>query len=111
MFAPTDAAFAKLPAGTVEALLKDKEKLASILTYHVSTSMDNPNRNGRTYTTLNGKEISVKVTVDTADSFIWGGQETPAKVVTRGIKADNGVIHVIDTVLIPYEGNVAPVHN
>ena len=73
--------------------------------------MDNPNRNGRTYVTVNGKEISCKVTVDTADSFMYGGQETPAKVVTRGIKCDNGVIHVIDQVLIPYEGNEAPLHH
>ena len=111
MFAPTDGAFAKLPAGTVEALLKDIPKLTSILTYHVTTSMDNPNRNGRTYTTVNGKEISVKVTVDTADSYIWGGQDKPALVTTRGVKCDNGVIHIIDEVLIPYEGNEAPVHN
>ena len=44
-------------------------------------------------------------------SFIWGGQETPALVSTMDIKCDNGYIHVIDDVLIPYEGIVAPLHN
>mmetsp|Transcript_21828 Transcript_21828/g.30131 ORF Transcript_21828/g.30131 Transcript_21828/m.30131 type:complete len:179 (+) Transcript_21828:93-629(+) len=111
VFAPTDAAFAKLPAGTVDALLKDIPKLTSILTYHVVSGVVNPNRNGKTFTTVNGKEISAKVTVDTADSFIWGGQDTPAKVEALNIKTDNGVIHVIDQVLIPYEGTEAPLHN
>lgn len=42
---------------------------------------------------------------------MYGGQEKPAKVVTMGIKCDNGVIHVIDQVLLPYEGNSPPLHN
>ena len=42
---------------------------------------------------------------------MWGGQDTPAKVVTKDIQCDNGLIHVIDQVLIPYEGDVAPQHN
>lgn len=93
VFAPTDAAFAKLPAGTVDgmnafqicsyisvlpfstlllyaqftALLKDIPKLTSILTYHVVAGKVRPTRNGKTYDTLNGKEISSKVTVDTTD--------------------------------------------
>ena len=112
VFAPNDAAFAKLPAGTVDALLKDIPKLASILTYHVVSGSVRPTRNGRSFDTVNGKEISVKVTVgDPVESFIWGGQENPAKVVAFDVKADNGVIHVIDQVLIPYEGSEAPVHN
>ena len=60
---------------------------------------------------MNGKEISAKVTVDTSESYIWGGQDTPAKVIKMDVKADNGVIHVIDQVLLPYEGNTAPQHN
>lgn len=111
VFAPTDEAFNKLPKGTVDALLKDIPKLKSILLYHVVGDVVSPRRNGKTYETLNGKEISVKVTVDTADSFMWGGQPNPAKVVTRDIACDNGVIHVIDQVLLPYEGNEAPLHN
>lgn len=95
----------------MDALLKDIPKLKSILLYHVVADSVRPTRNGRSYDTVNGKEISVKVTVDTADSFIWGGQETPAKVSAFDIKCDNGLIHVIDDVLIPYEGNIAPLHN
>jgi uncharacterized surface protein with fasciclin (FAS1) repeats len=113
VFAPTDAAFAKLPKGTVEALLKDIPKLKNILLFHVVKGEVNPNRNGKTFDTLlmGGdsfpKEISVKVTVgEPVQSLIWGGQDTPAVVVTAGVKADNGVIHVIDEVLIPYEGNI-----
>ena len=83
VFAPTDEAFAKLPAGTVEALLKDIPKLTDILTFHVVSGLQRPTRNGRTYDTLNpkdgGKELSVKVDL-TSQSFIWGGQDTPAKV-------------------------------
>lgn len=110
VFAPTDDAFAKLPAGTVDALLADIPKLKDILLYHVVNGEVNPNRNGKTFDTLQGKEISVKVTVDACDSLIWGGQERPAKV-SGSVKADNGLIHVIDEVLIPYEGTVAPLHN
>ena len=97
-------------------LLKDIPALTKILLFHVVSGVQKPNRNGRTYETLLvedsiPKELSVKVTVDTTESFIWGGQETPAKVVTMNIACDNGVIHVIDEVLIPYEGSVAPQHN
>jgi uncharacterized surface protein with fasciclin (FAS1) repeats len=83
VFAPTDEAFAKLPAGTVEALLKDIPKLTDILTFHVVSGLQRPTRNGRTFDTLNpkdgGKELSVKVTLN-SESYIWGGQDTPAKV-------------------------------
>jgi len=100
----------------MSGLLKDIPKLKKILLFHVVQGVQRPNRNGRSYETLlveNGfpKEISVKVTVDTTESFIWGGQENPAKVTAMSIAADNGVIHVIDEVLLPYEGDVAPVHN
>ena len=53
----------------------------------------------------------MKVTVDTVQSFIWGGQENPALVTALDVKCDNGLIHIIDTVLIPYEGTEAPQHN
>jgi uncharacterized surface protein with fasciclin (FAS1) repeats len=95
----------------LSALLKDIPKLTSILTYHVVADSVRPTRNGRTYDTVNGKEISVKVTVDTVQSFIWGGQESPALVTALDVKCDNGLIHIIDTVLLPYEGSSAPQHN
>jgi len=124
VFAPTDAAFAKLPAGTVDALLKDIPKLTDILKYHVVKGEAKPTRNGRTFATLlNGgdgypKEVSCKITVgQPVKSLLYGGQATPAEVVTfvkeesQPVKCDNGFIHIIDTVLIPYEGNEAPLHN
>jgi len=113
VFAPTDAAFAKLPAGTVDGLLKDIPKLTDILKFHVSTNQQKPNRNGRTYETLllnpdgEGKELGVRVTVDTAENFILHGKPNKAKV-TSNIKCTNGYIHIIDEVLIPYEGKIPP---
>lgn len=96
VFAPTDEAFAKLPAGTVEGLLKDKAKLAAILTYHVVpgkvTAADVVKV--KEAKTLNGK--SVKVTVKDGKVMIDG-----ANVVKTDIMAKNGVIHVIDAVILP----------
>lgn len=99
VFAPTDEAFAKLPAGTVESLLKpeNKEKLKSILLYHVVpgnvAAKQVMKLNGRTVKTLEGGSIRVNtmhgVTVD------------DARVTKTDIQASNGVIHVIDTVLMP----------
>lgn len=95
VFAPTDDAFAKLPAGTVEALLADKNKLTGILTYHVVSGrvMASDVVKLSTAKTLNGKSLSIKtssgVTVDNA------------QVVKTDVPATNGVIHVIDTVMIP----------
>ena len=98
VFAPTDSAFAKLPAGTVEALLADKAKLASILTYHVVagkvTAGDIVKAKGATPTTVNGQALDVAVR---------GGKVyvNGAQVVSADVAASNGVIHVIDTVLLP----------
>jgi uncharacterized surface protein with fasciclin (FAS1) repeats len=98
VFAPTDDAFAKLPKGTVEDLLKpeNKAKLTSILTYHVVP--------GKTMAAaLAGKKMGVKtvqgteVAVDGTSGVMVGG----AKVVTADVAASNGVIHIIDTVLMP----------
>ena len=98
VFAPADTAFAKLPAGTVEALLADKEKLASILTYHVVSGKvlagDIVKTNGATPTTVNG--LPLDIVVRDSKVFVNGAQ-----VVTADIVASNGVIHVIDTVLLP----------
>lgn len=98
VFAPTDAAFAKLPAGTVEMLLKpeNKAKLTAILTYHVVAGkvMAADVVKVTSAKTVQGGAVAVKVT---------GGKVTidAANVVTTDIGASNGVIHVIDTVLMP----------
>lgn len=95
VFAPNDDAFAKLPAGTVESLLKDKEKLTAILTYHVVAGKVMAADVGglSEAKTLNGKMVSV----DTSAGVKIGS----ATVIKTDIGAKNGVIHVIDTVLIP----------
>lgn len=97
VFAPTDEAFAKLPEGTVAGLLKpeNKEKLIAILTYHVlpgkvmasDVTTSQPK-------TVNGKSINVKVGPN-------GVMVDNANVVKTDIPASNGVIHVIDTVILP----------
>jgi len=98
VFAPTDAAFAKLPAGTVDDLLKpeNKAKLTSILTYHV----------------VAGKVLAADVVKLTEATTVEGGKVSiavtdgqvkvdDANVTATDIKTSNGVIHVIDTVLMP----------
>lgn len=95
LFAPTDEAFAKLPAGTVDSLLKDKEKLSAILKYHVVP--------GRMDAAAVSKQPSLK-TVQGKDLRIdlsQGVMVGTAKVIKTDIDASNGVIHVIDSVLIP----------
>lgn len=98
VFAPTDAAFAKLPAGTVKSLLADPKKLASILTYHVVAGKvlagDIVRGNGARPATLNGQSLAVSV----RDGKVFVNE---AQVTTADIAASNGVIHVIDTVLLP----------
>jgi transforming growth factor-beta-induced protein len=98
VFAPSDAAFAKIPAETLAALAKDGAKLASILTYHVVPgrvlSTDLPQ--GRSEAkTLDGRLLEV---VRSADGSVTVGG---ARVVTADVLAGNGVIHVIDTVVLP----------
>jgi transforming growth factor-beta-induced protein len=95
VFAPTDEAFAKLPKGTVEALLKDKEKLAKILTYHVVKG----NVMAKDVAKLNsaGSLQGAFLRIDNSK----GVRVNDAKVVNVDIRASNGVIHVIDTVLLP----------
>ena len=97
VFAPTDEAFAKLPAGTVESLLKpeNKEKLVAILTYHVVTGkVMAADVKSMAVKTVNGKELDIKVTDGTVTV-------NNAKVIKTDVAASNGVIHVIDTVLLP----------
>lgn len=95
VFAPTDEAFAKLPAGTLDALLKDKKKLADILTYHVVAGkvMAAQVKPGMVKT-VEGQSL----TVSTMNGAVMVNN---AKVVKTDIVASNGVIHVIDTVVLP----------
>src|SRR3954468_287857 len=98
VFAPTDEAFAKLPAGTVEELLKpdNKDKLVAILTYHVvpAKAMAKDVAGLPTAKTVNGKDLKLKA--DGGNVMV-----DKAKVTKADIEASNGVIHVIDTVLMP----------
>jgi uncharacterized surface protein with fasciclin (FAS1) repeats len=95
VFAPTDDAFAKLPAGTVDNLLKDLPKLKAVLTYHVVPGkvMAKEVAGLRKAKTVQGGDLHV----DTAQ----GVKMNNARVTQADIEASNGVIHVIDTVLIP----------
>jgi uncharacterized surface protein with fasciclin (FAS1) repeats len=97
VFAPTDDAFAALPAGTVEDLLKpeNKAKLAEILTYHVVSGkvMAGDLKDGMKAPTVEGGEITIDL-----DN---GPMVNDAKVVTADVAASNGVIHVIDKVIMP----------
>jgi uncharacterized surface protein with fasciclin (FAS1) repeats len=98
VFAPTDEAFAALPDGTLEALLNDKEKLTAVLTYHV----------------VPGKVVAEEVVTKSSVKSVQGGaikvtnkygtvKVNDAKVVKTDIMAKNGVIHVIDKVILPPE--------
>jgi uncharacterized surface protein with fasciclin (FAS1) repeats len=97
VFAPTDEAFAKLPKGTLESLLKpeNKQKLVAILTYHVVPGkvMAKDVKSGKVKT-ASGSSFKMKV----SKKGVWVDK---AKVVATDVKADNGVIHVIDTVILP----------
>jgi uncharacterized surface protein with fasciclin (FAS1) repeats len=101
VFAPTDEAFAHLPDGTLEALLRpeNRDRLASILTYHVVPGRVSAAEasNIRAAPTLNGQRLSVG---SEGGGLSVGG----ASVVAADIEASNGVIHVIDRVLLPREG-------
>jgi uncharacterized surface protein with fasciclin (FAS1) repeats len=95
IFAPTDEAFSKLPAGTIENILKDKEKLTDILTYHVIANrvFSKDVTSLQKADTINGKQLRIKnghsVKIDNA------------KIIKSDIKCTNGVIHIIDEVLLP----------
>ena len=94
VFAPTDEAFAKVPKADLEALLKDKAKLTAVLTYHVVPAkvMAKDVKAGDA-PTVNGKPL--KITTN------YGVKVNNAKVTATDIEASNGVIHVIDSVLLP----------
>ena len=98
VFAPTDAAFAALPEGTLDSLLADKEQLANVLLYHVVSGKvmaeDVLEMDGAMVETLLGEEI--EISIENGMVYINDSQ-----VTTTDIEASNGVIHVIDTVLVP----------
>jgi len=94
VFPPTDAAFAKIPKADLDALLKDKAKLTAVLTYHVVSGkvMAADVKAGKVKT-VQGSEITISTT--------GGVMVDKAKVTATDIVADNGVIHVIDSVIMP----------
>ncbi len=94
VFAPTDAAFAKLPKATLDALLADKAALAKVLTYHVVPGkvMAADVKAGKVKT-VQGQEITV--------STSSGVMVNASKVIATDVAASNGVIHAIDTVMLP----------
>ena len=94
VFAPTDEAFAKIPKADLDALLKDKAKLTAVLTYHVVSGkvMAKDVKAGKVKT-VQGSELTLGTT--------GGVTVDAAKVVQADIVADNGVIHVIDSVVLP----------
>ena len=98
VFAPTDDAFAKLPEGTVDKLLKDVPKLTAILTYHVLSgkvmAADVMKMDGKTAKTVNGADLKIT----TQDGVNLNGS---VHVTKTDIDCSNGVIHVVDAVLMP----------
>lgn len=101
VFAPTNAAFAKVPKATLDALASDKALLRSVLTYHVvkgavpaATVLK---LNGTSVKTLNGASVTVHITGKTRKSIYVNG----SKVTTANIRASNGIIHAINRVLLP----------
>ena len=94
VFAPTDEAFAKIPKADLDALLKDKAKLTAVLTYHVvAGKVMAADVKAGNVKTVQGSELTVSTSM--------GVMVNNAKVIKTDIVADNGVIHVIDTVIIP----------
>jgi len=114
VFAPTDEAFAKVPRELVETLMTDKQKLMDVLKFHVHPGRFSPTRNGKTLDTLliGGdkfpKQLTLKVTSWDVQKFLITGQENIPQIVHEDVKCDNGLIHVINEVLLPYDGNMAP---
>jgi uncharacterized surface protein with fasciclin (FAS1) repeats len=94
VFAPTDAAFAKIPKADLDALLEDKAKLKAVLTYHVvSGKVMSTDLKAGDVKTVQGSNVVITTT--------GGAMVNDAKVVAADVTADNGVIHAIDTVLMP----------
>jgi len=98
VFAPTDDAFAKIPKADLDALLKDKAKLKAVLTYHVvSGKVMSTDLKAGNVKTVQGSDAMVS----TMGGAMGGAMVNDVKVVAADVAADNGVIHAIDTVLMP----------
>jgi uncharacterized surface protein with fasciclin (FAS1) repeats len=110
VFAPTNSAFAKLPAGTVDGLLKpaNKDKLTAVLTYHVvpgrlsaNDLMEAAKKGGgqAKFKTVEGEELTVAAKGN--ELTIWDSKGNTSRVTIKNVFQSNGVIHVIDSVLLP----------
>ncbi|MGZ4928034.1 MAG: fasciclin domain-containing protein [Halobacteriota archaeon] len=99
VFAPTDAAFSKLPSGVLDSVLKDKEELTKILTYHVASGKYTASavKKMKSIPTVQGQSLKVEV----HRLFHRGVKIDDAEVIHPDIECTNGVIHVIDTVMMP----------
>ena len=98
LFAPTDRAFAKMPSEDLQALLADKAKLRELISYHLVPSKVRAPRNRlpSAVTTLDGKQLELSVVAEDGGYRVSG-----ARIVKTNIRASNGIIHAIDTVLTP----------
>lgn len=103
VFAPTNDAFSKLPAGTVDTLLmpENKDQLASVLTYHVvaGKTMASDLSHGMKITTVQGQQLTVEITGDAV--MLVDANGSKATVTQTDLQASNGVVHVIDSVVLP----------
>lgn len=99
VFAPINDAFAALPAGTVETLLKpaNKDKLAAVLTHHVIEGQISPDTIGGEYTTVAGDKVTV--TGNATDGFVVNGKTVKSNVVCGNVETGNATVYIIDTVL------------
>ncbi len=101
VFAPTNEAFAKVPADQLNALLADKAKLTAVLTYHVLKSRVPSSSLEATQTIPTLESGTITINVANGKATITDGQGNVSNIVTTDVTAKNGVIHVIDTVLLP----------
>ena len=108
VFAPTDEAFAKIPKADLDALLKDKAKLSAVLTYHVVAGkvmaadvigLINKNNGKATIPTVNGENLTASLMDGSV--VITDSKGNSAKVIVADLDCSNGVVHVIDRVLLP----------
>lgn len=114
LFAPNDEAFAKVPKEAIDTLMSDAALLRDTLLFHVVPQKMTPTRNGRNSNTLlldsksTPKQLTIKIKNWAMDTYVITGQPNIPQVVTFDMKCDNGLIHEINEVLVPYSGEFAP---